>query len=414
MLDGIFIGIPFALVALGFLFGFVRGLNRSILRIILVVVSLVGAFLLSHELSHLLLDLNIGERTVKEELIALVNSSDIPIPESVMNLIIAIFEIAVGVGTYFALFYLFKFVTWAIIFPVCKIFVRKGKPRRLWGGLVGVIQGLFISFVLVVPLSGMVYEVDKISKIEVDGHRLIEAEIIQDLDAYAESSTCKFYSDIGDWYFKMVTTVEFDDGKIVDITDVSDVVDSVVDLGNTAIKIDEHMSTMSSEESTPQEKLQAMKDLGDDFRHLEESIDGMGQVSKDIINEVVPTIKDMFYTEDDEHVEDSLNQFFDDFDVEKLDVSAAGDAMYGIATFIEKTDPEFENEEPVTEEEVNYIVDGISKNLYIVDLAVENGEVPQILDISGYEGLFEQAISSSEIDDFHKDELRQLFGLPIA
>ena len=103
----------------------------------------------------------------------------------------------------------------------------------------------------------------------------------------------------------------------------------------------------------------------------------------------------------------------DNFDISAIDFAAAGNAINGIATYIEKTDDSFDNNEPVTQEDVNKIVNGLADNELILSLVTQGEEVPTLVEIQDTEHkqLFETAISGSSLSADDKDALRALFGI---
>ena len=129
----------------GFVLGLMRGRNRSILRLILVVASVVCAVAFKDTVVEILMNYEYEGQTIRAALSSLFTDSGVSIPASLETLIFTLIEIIVGVVVYFVLFFVLKFVSWLILFPILKIFVRRGKKKRvLLGGLVGLIQGFVV------------------------------------------------------------------------------------------------------------------------------------------------------------------------------------------------------------------------------------------------------------------------------
>ena len=114
--------------------------------------------------------------------------------------------------------------------------------------------------------------------------------------------------------------------------------------------------------------------------------------------------------------DDALASALDNLDINSLDLVSVGEAMNGIASYIEKTSDEFESTEPVTQEEINDIVNGFANNTFILDIIVsDSSDVPQIIDADDdMKSMFETAVESTSISDEYKESLRKLLGLSVA
>ena len=104
----------------GTLFGAMRGRNRAILRLILVLGCVVAAILLRGIVVDFVMDVNVGEGTLKEELVASFTEGDMNMPQSMQDLIVTLVEILIGLVAFFILFIALRLVSWMIIFPICK------------------------------------------------------------------------------------------------------------------------------------------------------------------------------------------------------------------------------------------------------------------------------------------------------
>ena len=401
------------LAALGFgaLFGMMRGRNRAILRLILVVVSIVLAVALRGVIVNVVMDINVGDGTVKETLLAAFNEGDASLPSSMTDLLLALVEIIVGMIAFFLLFIVLRLLTWILIFPILKIFVKKGaKKRKGWGALIGTIQGLLIAFVMCSPITGIVVQMDKISDIKINGEQLLELPEEIGLDKYSNSFLCKVYSFTGGWFFDMVTSTKTADGNKVSIEDTVDVVVAVTGIADTLTTLTDSIGDMTNSDS-PQDQVNAMKNVGDTLVAMGNSINSLSGDAKDMINGLISSVKDMV-TEDGDAPE--LEAFFEEFDIQDLNLASVGSAINGIATYIEKTTEGFEGHgTPVAQEEVTAIINGLADNSFILDMiAPEGEEVPTLVPVTETnKAMFENAINGTSLSQDKKDILKGLFGI---
>lgn len=395
-------------VAGGVLFGYFRGFNRSALRAVLVIVSLGAAIAFRGAVTGFLMDLDVGGETLKQTLVA--SLSDASLPVALQNLVMVLVEIIIGIAAFLVVFLALCLITWLIVYPICKIFVKKGaKKRRLLGAVVGLVQGCIIAFAFCSPVTGLVVQIDKISALELDGQPVIEVPAEMGVAEYIESAPGKLYNSIGGWFFDMLSSGKTEDGKNVSVDDAVSVVVAVGDIANTVTQVEDSMSVMTDPDATPQQQIDAMQTLGDSLVAIGGAVDALSDDAKTIINDVVSSLSEMTGSELDPEVKDII----DNFDISAIDFAAAGNAINGIATYIEKTDDSFDNNEPVTQEDVNKIVNGLADNELILSLVTQGDEVPTLVEIQDTEHkqLFETAISGSSLSADDKDALRALFGI---
>lgn len=402
-----------AALLFGALFGMMRGGNRAILRLGLVLLSIVLAIVLRGAFVDTIMNINVGEQTLKESLVAAFESGDTQLPETICNLIFALVEILIGLVLYFALFIVLRLLTWMIFFPILKIFVRAGENKRKGlGAAIGALQGVIVAFALCAPITGLVVQLDKLSNVKVDGERLVELPEDFGAGEYANSALGKVYGSAGGWYFEMLASTTGDNGQKYTINDTCDIVVTFMGLADTVTELNESMEIMSSEESTAQQQVEALKNVGNKLVEIDKSVDALSDDSKKLVNEVMREVKDLIVGDDAGDTSD-LDAVFADLDVEKLKLDTAGAAMTGIATYIEKTSDEFDNNQPVTQGDVNDIVYGLADNFFIVELLAGDGEVVQIIELSEEnESRFVAAINNTSLSRDDKNTLRKVFGLP--
>ncbi len=395
-------------LVLGFLLGLLRGFKRSVLRAVLVVVSLVLAVALRGTVTQIIMGLEMDGQTLQQTLVA--SFSDGSLPASLQDLVMVLVEIMIGVVAFFAVFAVLVLITWLIVFPICKIFVKKGaRRRRLLGGVVGIAQGVVVAFAFCAPITGLMVQVDKVSQLELEGKPVIEIPAELGVSEYLESAPGKIYNSIGGWFFDVLSSGKTADGKNVSIDDAVSIVVAVGDIANTVTQVEDSMGVMSDPNATPQQQIDAMQNLGDSLVAIGNSVDALSDDAKTIVNDVVASVKDMVGADLDPAVQDII----DNFDISSIDFAAAGNAINGIATYIEKTDDSFNNDQPVTQEDVNKIVNGLADNELILSLVTQGDEVPTLVQVEDgeHKQLFETAISGSSLSAEDKDALRTLFGI---
>ena len=396
----------------GAIFGAGRGSNRAFLRLILVVASVAVAFFIRETVVEVIMNLETGEGTLYESLTASL-VADSELPTEIVNLVLALVEIIFGLVAFYVSFFVLRFVSWLIIYPICKIFVKKGnKPHRFFGFIFGLLQGVVIAFIICAPITGMVTQLNKLSNLEIEGQKVIEIPEEIGVEDYVKSMPYEIYTSAGTWFFDALTTTVDEDGNKITINDTVDVVSTFSGIANSMEKVDDSINVMTSETATPQEQVNAMKDFGNTLIEIGNSIDNLTEDAKNTVNNVISSVKDMI-TSDGEELPEDVAEMLDNFDIDDLDFKSVGEAMNGIATYIEKTSDEFDLDEEVTATEVNAIVNGIANNDFIFSLMTSGDEVPTILEIKhdADKTLFSDAINNTTLSDSDKDNLRSLFGL---
>ena len=405
-----FLAITIFCLGFGTLMGLARGFRRSLLRLGLILLSLFLAIVvLRKTFVNIIMNLDIGGQTLEEMLVEALNESG-TLPSSMMSLISALVEIIIGLVGYFVVYGVLSSFTWLIIYPILKIFIKKEQPKKkLLGAIVGLVQGTVIAFTVCAPLTGLVTQIDKISNVKMDGKQLLEMPAELDIDDYLDSFAGKIYSKTGGWYFDLLTSTKTEEGKKVSIDDTVSVIVTLTDIANTATGLTDSVEVMTNGDATPQQKVDAMKSLGDDLIAIGSSIDDLSDDAKGMVNDLVTAVKDLVAGEgSDPAIEDALATF----DVNAVDLSGAGSAMKGIATYIEKTDSEFANTTPVTQEDVNLIVTGLAKNDFILTMISDGEDTPTILEVDAeHSAMFISAIDATDLILQDKVTLLKLFGL---
>ena len=125
----IFLGVTAFIILVSIIMGMVRGTGRSLVRLALVVFSAVAALLIFRRITDILLpylmNITVQGQTLEALLTDMFADMDF-VKEKVDQLI----SIIIGVIVYLIVFGLLQFLTWLIIFPIIKIFVKKSNKVR--------------------------------------------------------------------------------------------------------------------------------------------------------------------------------------------------------------------------------------------------------------------------------------------
>ncbi len=409
------LGFTAAALLFGALVGMLRGRNRAALRLGLVVLSVVLAVLFRGTVADILLGIEVEGEPLREMLTAELTAEGNALPEAMVNLVFSLIEIAIGLVAFFGLFIILRLFTWILVFPILKIFVKRGESKGVGlGALFGLAQGLVIAFVICAPLTGIVTQVDRISNLKMNGEQLLEIPEEIGIGGYLDSAPAKIYSKAGGWFFNTVTSTKDANGNKVSIDDTCAIVETVVGIADTATQMSDSIEKITAENATAEERIGALHGIGDGLIAIGSSVDSLSSDAKQLVDELVGSIKELA-TEDGGEIPPEMAELFEDFSINDLKLDSAGKAINGIASYIEKTDSEFGSGESVTGEEIGNIVNGLADNPFVLKLiesASEGESIPAFIEVEDeYRSAFEDAISGTDLDSADKALLRSLFGL---
>ncbi len=438
-------------LALGFgaLWGCGRGLYRATLRLGLVLFAIVLAILLRGVLTDALLGIKIDGQPLNEMLTEEFANGDMP--ESLVNLIMALMKSVIGLVSFLVLFYVLRLVTWAIVYPICKIWVKKGskiqeeevpyeqavaegyegteeeylaslakkkpryKKRRGYGALVGLAQGIIIAFVVMSPLTGMIQQVDKVSKVEIQGEALFELPEEVGITEYVESAPGKIYGKLGGWFFDTITTVKDENGKEVSIGAAVDAIDAVMGVVESIEDLTLHLETLSSDTATDQERIDALTSLGEGLEKAGKALDNLDKDSRQMLEDLLDSVKELIETEGD--MDPEMEDLISNLSLDDLDLAAAGRALQGISNLLAVVEMDNPNQETITQSDVNDIVNGLAKNSFILDMVSGTEGDVEFIDTSDedlveYRDMFILAVENAEVEDeADRAVLASFFGL---
>ncbi len=398
-------------IALGFgtLFGMMRGRNRALLRLVLIIVCVGLAIALRGVVSDVIMGIDFGGETLKDMLSESLMQGDTALPESMQNLIFALVEVCIGLIAFFLLFFVLRFITWVLVYPICKIFVKKGeKKRKGFGALIGLAQGLIIAVAVWGPATGMITQINKLSQVEMQGERVMQLPEELDMDGYVNSPFGKVYNAMGGWLFDIVSSTETEDGKSVSIEDTCDVVQTLAGVSEAVNDLQTGIELIGNEDATTEEQMQAMQDVGDMLIALDAQIGALSDEAKELVNDLLADVKELMKNEDGD-VPPEIEAIFDEIDVNNLNLDTLGAAIKAIATYIQKTSDGYVGE-GVTQDEVNTIVNGFAGSSFILGFAQSESNLTIPID-EEHKPMFQTAVDNTTLSTEDKDALRSLLGL---
>lgn len=372
-------------IALGFsvLMGLVRGSRRATLRLVLVLICAVATFCLKNFLADILLNTTVtidGAATTIQDYIVTA------LPEEMQELgatiVIPLVRVIVGVVIFLLLFWVLKLVSWIILYPICKLFVKKGEKKHAeFGALIGLVQGVVIALCFCVPLSGMVFQVNRVIPMveqltsdtmsveesgsgESSSDELIPEEVSQLLNGYEETVVGKFYGKTCQPLFDFIcgVKVENEDGTSHKVT-----LSGQIDALDAMLKIiNEFSETTELLEDIDFSNLNSLSDLKEAFEKLDSITADLPDEAKSTINAVVSAAIDMVPVPDD--AEDSVKSLISsvkdvvkETDFTEIKFTQELEIIEDLAATIEKG-------EEITVEDISDTINSVSESALIVPI----------------------------------------------
>lgn len=419
-------------LGLGVIMGISRGFSRSVWRLLLVVLCAVLAFVLRGVVTDFILGIKVGGETIEQTILS-------ALPEDLAGMgdtALALVKLMVYVIMFVVLFYLFKLITWMILFPIGKIFIKnsekrkaartegrgKVKKHRLLGGIVGLAQGVVIAICICMPLGGLVYQANTASaalnemqtpsesamafaEATEDGEpsgggsstgsteAVLPPEIQDMLGGYADSLIGKFYGNVCKSSFDSIASVKMGDEKIA----LSDVVSLAGRAPDLLKEVDKIGNALGSVDYSNPDSLNDLKNIMREFDELKDNLpDGEKRTLNVLMSEVVRGLA--------EAGSDMIGGGSDSEETDKM----MGAIMKSINTTLDEikfTDISFENEVGVIQEVVTNVTEMAQSN------SVSNQDVATILEAVSDSDLIVPLMENISIDDLgvegFDDETRQ-------
>lgn len=435
-------------VVLSVLLGMMRGARRAVLRLILVLVCIVAAFCLKDFVTNTLLttEIAMGETTTTIQDYVLTS-----LPEEVSSLgesvVIPLIRIIVGVVIFLVLFWALKLVSWIILYPICKIFVKKGAKKHAGiGALTGLVQGVAIALCFCVPISGMLVQVNRVIPMMEDlqgstasastddkyafaaeegsvssgttspegeggstseSGEIISDEIKQILLGYEETIIGKFYGHTCSPIFDLISGVQVpqEDGTNQKMT-LSGQIDAIKAMLDILQQFNETTEKLNDIDFSD---LSSFSELREAFGKLDEITAELPQEAKNTINAVVSSAIDMVPVPDDAApgvaemvagIKDTLKST----DFTEIKFTKELDVIENITATIEKG-------ENVTVDDIAATIDSVSESALLVpvlsnvnsDLDLPNGTKMKL------EEVFDEL--PADTDQETVDVLKNILGL---
>lgn len=423
-------------ILLSVLLGLLRGSRRSLLRLGLVLVSLVLAFALCGVVARSILDANItkfipGEgmdyTTVSEYL----QQTLLPgMPDGVTNIALAIVQSVVKVVVFLLLFLALRFLTWAIVYPICKIFVKPKKvqhsdgsvgvkKRRLIGSVFGLVQGVAVAACVCVVMTGLLVQTNKVVAIAnelgelTDGVTVamddddftVEPEQPSDnplgelgdlgnmIGDYADSMLGRFYNDVGAKPFDWLSQVTVDGNKVT-LSGQIDAIRGVVDMAKELMRF----QNINFEDLFAEGNVETIQDI---FNALQEVNSKLSSESRGTIKNVLVELGDQL----------GLPIDLSGVDFNEIDFGKEGEVFTNLL--------EYRNNETIKPDEVGDILENLVKSDLILDVLGSNAEIDlgsqlKANDNQEYLDAIESKITEMASGDYDQDKiakLKSIFGM---
>ncbi len=385
----IFLGIFVFFISICFLAGIIRGMSRGIFSLILVFVCFALVLIFENTITDFIMHLDVGGQTVKEAITsALTQDTSM---EALVSKLVPLIEILVGIVS-FIIGFIALYIVSRVIYFIGKFFIRPEKKRRLLGGLIGIIQGAFIAFIICVPLSGVLLEVNKLSKIEVEGEQIFSLNSIG-FDEYESSPLNEFLSGVGGGLFKEIAKyTDSDDGKTYTLTGQVDSVVTVVKIAEAVTKLPE----VNFEEGITPDNVEDVTTI---LRDLE-------QIKSESSEEVLETVDELIHVAVD--MVGGGEEFPIDIDLSNIsvkDINFENEAVL-VETVLEIV--EAESFEAIEDEQLDTLIETFADSKLVLPI-VEAAD----MDINLPDDVAEKLTESIEkLEDQEQiDRLKELFNL---
>ena len=385
-ITSIFTSIFLFLIVTGFLFGFIKGMARSIFSLILVVACFVIILITKGNIVNFITHMNVGGQSLHDALTSALSQTEGM--AGLVDKLVPLIEIILGIVAFIVGFIALYLVS-RIIYFIVKFFIRPNKKRRLLGALFGVVQGLVMAFVICVPINGVLLEVNKLSKVEVNGEQILSLESLG-FDEYEESPICNVLSSVGGGVFKSIASTTTDDGRVLTLSGQIDSVVTVVKIAEQVTKLPE----VNFEEGLTTESVQGVTDI---LRSLEEIKSESSEEVLETVDELISSAVDMFGEE-----------IQIDIDLSQLSVKDIN--FENEAVLVETVYELAENESLDNVEDLDAVIEAFANStlvLPVVELALEDTEINLPEDVK------EELITSiDKLEDEEKiQKLKELFNL---
>lgn len=442
-------------IGLGFgaLFGLMRGRDRALLRLGLIILSAILAIALRGVIVDVVMGIEFDGATLKESLLDSFGS-DAEIPEKLQNLVVTLVEILIGFVAYFVLLYVLRFLTWILLFPFLKLIIRKFEKKRLikiltqnandipdepieneetenvesattdsapdtivlpkgkerkkllkkhrgYGALIGLAQGILLSFFLFAPLTCLTTQVEQIASAKIGGETLIEIPEEIGISEYSESFIGKFFSTTGRWYYEIIMSTTDENGNKVSLSNTLDSAVVILDIADAALTLEDDLNILQKEDARPEEVISALNNISGKLIDIGNSMEEIDEGTIDIIKDLVTTAAGTELSDED------MKKL-----TEQLTPELFVEAGNGIGAFAEYEQIKLDEVE-MTPDQASEIINKTYQCMTIVEILQDEKVVLEVED--GDKAQFKNAIDAiPNVSVENKDSLYSIFGIQSA
>lgn len=417
-------------IVFGILLGLFRGWRRSLLRFGLIIVSLILAFAFCGMMAKTILNINVQGQTLGEYISEMIKDAAQGV--DISNLASALVESIIKIASFLLLFGLLMFLTWAVVFPICNIFVKpykdsegKVKKRRLIGAGIGAVQGLIVGFAVCIVLSGLCFQTgrigevaDKLADLNIGGSSVTASseptpsgsneaaamsDVLKVFEEYKSTSTGKFYNSLSA-PFDMISRVETigsnKETRKVTLSGTVDALDGIVKLAGKLSDVQQKVKDLDINQ-----KLESGEEI--DFKDLKDTFKELDQIKGDLSDEAKETIKDTLSA-----VSDSLDLpvdlDFSSLDLDELNFEQEGDTLESLFNYSQQ-------KEEIKEEDAKEVVKDVLESQIVMSVLESSDiNVDEVLNEEQkdvVEDALDQLEEEGDIDQEKIDALRKLLGL---
>ena len=369
-------------VLFGFLLGLKRGFDKSLIRIILVAVALVAAWLLREQITNWIMNITVSSGKTVAQTITEAIPADYA---NFADMILPIVEMITCVAVFIASFIILQFATW-LIGLIVGVFFRRTNARLL-GGVIGLVQGALVAFVIIIPLNGAILSTEKLTSLEINGEQPLNVQEYVDFTEYKESQVCKFVSKIGDGIYAQLASVKVESGERKNLDDQIDAFVAGVKIAEQAQKFNVIDTSNGLDENNVAQIKQILADI--------DEIKGqLTPAQKSALNEMVAAASDAL----------GLTDSIADIDITEVDFTSEGAILDKALAY--------QNGEILDAEAAQELVNSLAESKFILPLADGNMtvDVPLVK-----QGEILNAVNNlgDDVSEETKTAIKKLFNINI-
>lgn len=369
-------------VLFGFLLGLKRGFDKSLIRIILVAVALVAAWLLREQITNWIMNITVSSGKTVAQTITEAIPADYA---NFADMILPIVKMITCVAVFIASFIILQFATW-LIGLIVGVFFRRTNARLL-GGVIGLVQGALVAFVIIIPLNGAILSTEKLTSLEINGEQPLNVQEYVDFTEYKESQVCKFVSKIGDGIYAQLASVKVESGERKNLDDQIDAFVAGVKIAEQAQKFNVIDTSNGLDENNVAQIKQILADI--------DEIKGqLTPAQKAALNEMVAAASDAL----------GLTDSIADIDITEVDFTSEGAILDKALAY--------QNGEILDAEAAQELVNSLAESKFILPLADGNMtvDVPLVK-----QGEILNAVNNlgDDVSEETKTAIKKLFNINI-